>query len=329
MSQAQWMSEIYQALAEGLAWPPAAWLSAPGYDWPVYGALAALAEHSGDDRWNQIVLKIAESCLTDIKARQEEYREIFHPSGGTPVSLYECQHRDGRFPGPSTFAVKNLYARAGLRVEGAEMPDHASLELAFLAYLCQQEARGGMDSAEWRAARRMFVKNHAGKWLPEVGRALLRSGSPAWQALGQVLIASLSKRPGKPLNISPVSQNSTKTCPVLIPTIEDATLCNLCGFCIQVCPTKALRMHEDEQHTELWLLPKNCIGCSKCAEVCGQAALELEPSFANQETVLLRCSDRAQCPRCGAPTVSQAELDAVADRLGEYPTWLDTCLECR
>ncbi|MBL7164555.1 MAG: molecular chaperone TorD family protein [Anaerolineales bacterium] len=307
------LAEIYAGLAEALARPPAGWLSAPGRGWPLYAPVVQLAAQSQDERWKQAVLQMAAVGAGSAESRQRELRESI-----TPGALYECQHVNGRFPGPATFAVKNLYARTGLVVEGAEMPDHATAELAFLAYLCEQEARGDADGDDWRAAQRLFIRNHAGKWLPEVGRALLRSASPAWAALGQVLVASLDvKRLRKSLQTSEV-----------FPYIAEAARCNLCGFCVQVCLTQALRMREDEQHTELWLLPKKCVGCHKCEQACDPGALTLTGEV-QAEPRALRRSERAHCPHCGALTVSQAELEAVAARLGEHPAWLDTCLPCR
>jgi len=306
MEHTSLLAQVYAGLAEALAAPMPGWLSAEGRGWPLYGSVLKLASRNENPLWQEAILKIAEVRQGGIHIRQEEYREIFHPCGGAPIGLYECQHVDGRFPGPATFAVKNIYALAGLAVEGAEMPDHAAVELAFLAHLCEQEARGGMDHADWCAARRLFIQNHAGKWLPRVGRALLRSGFPAWAALGQVLVA----------------------CQVLTPVIADVARCNLCGFCVQVCPTQALRIHEDDEKTELWLLPGTCVACHKCEQVCETGALMLSAVQA-VDPVVLRRSDRAHCPYCGAPTVSRAELEAVAARLGKHPAWLDACLACR
>ena len=313
------LEEIYTGLAEALVWPLADWLAASGREWPIHGAVVSLASQSRDEGWQKAVTKMVEVRPTGIKTRHEEYRKIFQPRDAAAISLYECQYVNGRFLGPATFAVKNLYARAGLSVDGAEMPDHASMELAFLAYLCQQEAKGDADSSEWRRARRMFILNHAGKWLPEVGRTLKNSGALAWETLGQVLIASLEvpKIPQMPPGTSD-----------LVPVIFDISRCSLCGFCVQVCPTQALRIREDELQTELWVLPKKCVGCHKCEQVCDSFVMTLIGKH-QTEPVVLRSSKRARCPNCGAPTVSQVELGAVATRLGEYPAWLDTCLSCR
>jgi Fe-S-cluster-containing hydrogenase component 2 len=314
------MAEIYAGLAEALAFPVPGWLSIAGSGWHLYRPVLKLASWDKNPLWQEAFLKIAEVPRVGIEIRQLEYREIFLPYGDPPIRLYECQHVDGRFPGPVTFTVKNIYQQAGLVVDGAEMPDHASVELAFLAYLCKQEALGGTDSDDWRAARRLFIQNHAGKWLPQVGRVLLRSDPPAWAALGQVLVASM--------DVFRKNSKSIKTSDIF-PNIAEPTQCNLCGFCVQVCPDHALQMHEDETTTELWLQPEKCVGCSKCEQVCEPGALTVNNSVQAVSPVLLRCSKRSTCPRCGTPTVSQAELEAVSARLGEHPAWLDTCLRCR
>ncbi len=321
MNYVEALAEIYQGLAEALASPPAAWLAVPGREWPLWQAAVSLAAHSVGEAWQQAVLKMAEVPADALAARREAYRQICRLPARPPLALYECQYADGRFPGPATFTVKRLYAQAGLEVEGAEMPDHVSVELAFLAYLCQQEARGGAEAADWRTARRLFIKQHAGKWLPQVGRTLAHSSFPAWEAVGMLLAASL-----EPVRLRKSAQASetAKVYPQ-IAVVED---CNLCGFCVQVCPTQALRIREDESQTELWLLPEKCVSCHKCERVCETDALTLAGEAYHAPRVL-RSSPRAHCPRCGAPTVSQAELSAVAAMLGEHPDWLDTCLNCR
>jgi NAD-dependent dihydropyrimidine dehydrogenase PreA subunit len=279
----------------------------------------SLASQNRDGGWQQAVINLAEIRPAEISIHYEKYREIFYPRVGAAVGLYECQHVNGRFPGPATFAVKNLYERVGMIVEGAEMPDHASVELAFLAYLCQQEAKGDADSTEWRRSRRLFIRNHARKWLPEVGRALRNSGALAWETLGQVLIASLdlSKKP-----------QSTRETSGLVPVISDISHCNLCGFCVQACPTQALMIREDQHQTELWMLSEKCVGCQKCEQVCSNRVLTLGATQ-QKEPVILMSSERAHCPHCGTSTVSRVELEAVAAMLGEHPQWLDLCLSCR
>ncbi|MBT3390414.1 MAG: 4Fe-4S dicluster domain-containing protein [Chloroflexi bacterium] len=225
----------------------------------------------------------------------------------------------GRIIGPTTFQVKKLYEKAGVMLNSAELPDHAALEISFLAYLAEQESLSGADAEDWRAVREAFVEKHAGRWLPTIGGQLLRSPYPAWAAVGYILDACFAEE--KPIpKICPVQTGS--------PMIIRAEDCTLCGFCVQTCPEKALKIHEDEHTTALWLLAEHCTQCRKCGQVCDQKALSYEirklPAAA-----LLRQSHRATCPACSAQTVSQAEINAIATRLGEHPRWLDYCLDCR
>ena len=314
---------IYQGLAEALAWPPAEWLAARGREWPLWQPLVVVASSSGDPVWQDAVLKLADVPQAGLQTRRRELERIYWPKEKPPLRLYACQVLDGRFPGPTTFIIKRLYEKVGLEVAGAEMPDYIAVELAFLAWVCDQESNDVAGTDEWRAVRRSFLVKHASQWMPKVAWALQDSAYPAWAAIGVVLAASLkAHRLLKPVRASGAA---VRRAVPYIPVVED---CTLCGFCVQVCPTKALHIHEDDIHTELWLQPQKCVACHKCEEVCDPGALTLASS-ASEKKVLLRVSDRARCPRCGAPTVSQAELSAVAAMLGEHPAWLDTCLNCR
>ncbi len=154
--------------------------------------------------------------------------------GRPPIWLYESYHLDGRIPGGATFTVKSIYAQAGLETDSAELPDHAALELAFLAFLCQQEMWDEHSQQEWREARRLFIKNHAGKWLPSVGHGLIQSPYPAWQAIDHLIVSlQATKRKSRPERAE-------------LPQIADAPACNLCGFCVQICPSRALHIHENQ-----------------------------------------------------------------------------------
>ena len=132
----------------------------------------------------------------------------------------------------------------------------------------------------------------------------------------------------------------------MLPVVARAEGCSLCGFCVQVCPTYALRIHEDVQETRLVLDPVACTGCGKCVRTCDPRALrkrpldppilgggsgegESSPQNWGGRGAVLRRSPRAVCPACGEPTVSQAELAYVAAQLGDHPAWLDYCLACR
>lgn len=318
------LHDIFTGLAEGLATPNQeglpAWIAAPGKDWPLFEPAVQMAAENPSEAWVQAVTALEQVSSSSITYRREAYENMFFGRSSPPIWLYESVHREGRFPGSSSFSVAAIYKRAGLEVVGAELADHASNELAFLAYLIEKEASNENEFETWAALRRLFIKNHASRWLPEVGRKLSRSRSPEWAAIGYLLIVSL-------LPTSPKLVSSSAK--IGIPFIQQESQCNLCGFCVQVCPTNALAIREDEQVTELWLQSEICIHCAICVKICNPGALAIGEEEQLRQHILLKASARAICPLCKNATVSQAELGAVAEFLGERPAWLEYCLSCR
>jgi len=313
---------LYAGLAQALSPPGFSlpdWLAAPGREWPLFDAAVRLAAQKPSPHWRQAIEALTEVTAGSQERLRAEYQTLFVGTGSPPIWLYECHHIDGRIPGPSTFVVQSLYKKANLEFVGAELSDHAALELSFLAYLCEQEVQAKVGSYEWDTVRRLFIKKHAGRWLPDAARAMTRSKFPTWKAIGYLLIASVEQGTNRIVNQKPTN---------LLPEVSNREGCSLCGFCIQVCPTKALRIREDKHTTALWLLPPCCIQCSKCESVCETGGLTLT-NWVADSPVLLQESQRGACSMCGSPTVSQAELEAIAARLGERPDWLFYCLECR
>jgi len=76
--------------------------------------------------------------------------------------------------GPATVWARDFMERAGftLTPEHHGLPDHVSVELAFMAGMAEREARAieGSDleaAAECRWIQKEFLQNHLGRWLPE------------------------------------------------------------------------------------------------------------------------------------------------------------------
>ncbi|MBW8011894.1 MAG: hypothetical protein FVQ83_11755 [Chloroflexi bacterium] len=317
-------SNLYTGLAQAFATPDItglpAWLAVSGKEWPIYEPAVQLAEERSSKLWNQTVDALEKTPATSLSKHEHTYETLFFGKSSSPIWLYECMYTNGRMPGPATFAVEALYKKAGLEINYSELADHAALELTFLAFLTEQEASNTQNSNTWAAAKRLFIKNHAVRWLPNLGRQLSRTEYPAWAALGFLLAAIFEVKRPKP-KTARVQSN--------YPIISQASECNLCGFCIQVCPTQALGIEEDDSTTALWLEPELCIHCNKCERICEQGALSMQDSENNQDPVALIESPRAKCSCCGKPTVSELELNWVAMRLGERPGWLEKCRECR
>ncbi|MFQ5613407.1 MAG: molecular chaperone TorD family protein [Anaerolineae bacterium] len=313
-------AELYASLAEALAEPPA-WLAGAGRDWPLFEA-AVRAARDGSQAARRAVEALAAIRPESLSVRRRRYQALFAGAGRPRLWLHESLHMEGRLLGAATLAVERVYRVAGLAVEGAELPDHASVELAFLGWLAAQEAAHRAQSRAWRRLARRFIRRHAGRWLPELGRALAASGDPVYAPLGRLLAGWLAEavRPPRRLTLA-----GTR-----LPVISQNETCTLCGFCAQVCPSRALFIRETGAETGLILLPSACTGCGRCEQVCEFGALQLAaPGSDRPGPLVLRRSPRAVCPGCGQPTVSQAEIEAIAAGLGERPAWLDYCLDCR
>lgn len=299
-------ADLYAMLAETLAEPPD-WMSLPGREWPLYPSVAALASE----------FQVAShhlDCLASIPPeaihlRRERYAALF-ASGKPRYWLYESAALTGRVLGPRTFEVAKLYQAAGLEIVGAELPDHVSLELAFLSRLVGSPRE------------KRFLDRHAA-WMIALGRSLSRSGDQVYAPLGALLSDWLGAAFARP---APAGKQGKA---VAVPTLLDPQDCTLCGFCAQVCPPRALRVLEDAENTNLVLDTAACIHCGKCEKVCEFHVLKMgTPPAGAAGQVILRQSPQVGCRHCGQPVVSQAELDYIISQIGEA-AWQHLCLDCR
>jgi TorA maturation chaperone TorD/formate hydrogenlyase subunit 6/NADH:ubiquinone oxidoreductase subunit I len=316
-------ADLYYALAEAFAPDgPPEWLARPGREWPLFEAVVRLGQHSEAARRAAEV--IAQIGAESQAVRRARYAALFAGAGRPRFWLYESAHRSGRLLGPESFAVERFYRTAGLAIVGAELPDHASLELAFLAFLAERQADDVERADERERVERRFIANHAGRWLSDLGRALAHSEDVVYAPIGQLLADWLAE--------SAHPHRRVATPSFRLPVILQAESCTLCGFCVQVCPTRALAIRETPTESALVLSAGACVGCAKCERLCEPGALKMRQLPASQGPAggrrVLCKSLRAHCPGCGQPTVSEAELAYVAKQIGHL-AWLDYCLECR
>ncbi len=292
------------------------WIALPGREWPFYGACIRLANATQNSKLEQSAIALSEVPISSLDSRLSEYENLFVGEGSPPIWLYESHHVGGRIFGPISFSIHNIYKEAGLEIVGTELADHAGLELAFLAFLVDKENTEIEFRNEWKQARDLFTKNHAGRWLPEVGKQMSRSVYPGWSAIGLLIISIFS---------SDVIQKDRLN---IVPIIEEPDLCTLCGFCVQVCPTQALRIRENGKTAFLQLNPSLCTSCENCRNICPENVLSLRTNLSTQAQVLLRESPLSKCSICGETTFSQAELDYTKRVIGN-PDWLEYCTKCR
>lgn len=309
-------AEIYHYLAEALSEPPE-WLSRPGPEWPLFGFVQ---EAAGQSRAAQeALLQLKDVPAGSVADRKSRYRAMLTGEGRrVPVALYESLHCSGRLAGPEMFAVGRIYSEYGLLPQSDELPDHASLELAFLAHLTELDAKAGRR----RRREQSFIQKHAGEWLASVGHQMAASRDPVYAPVGRLLAGWLHE--AAQWLPAPITSS--------VPVLSDPGQCILCGFCAQVCPTRTLVVLENEVETGLVRTEAVCTGCGRCVRHCEMGALSMAAASRNpggeRRTEILLRSPRVRCSQCGAATVSRAEIRYMARVIGQQ-TWLGLCLDCR
>lgn len=323
---------VYHALAEALA-PPAL-----GIEELLIEATTIGAQVLGSVACQHVALALAELPKHGLQALRNSYAHLTAGPDQRPVALYESLHRHGRLVGPATWEVEDHYRALGLAPLDGELSDHASVELAFLGYLAAAEAEAWAagDSrlvTRLRTEQRTFLRTHAGAWLPEVGAALAAAKDPLYAIVGRLLSEFLFEERN--------SRKRVRQAGTRLPILQDPAGCTLCGLCVGSCSLGALRIVESATETALTLNPHQCVGCDRCVCICPEDVLILASdteavasniSANGNGYQVMRQSDRAACPRCGQPTVSQAELDAVFVRLRPDPVTqrrLSLCVECK
>ena len=311
-------AELYELLAESLAGMPD-WMLRPVFDWPLFLVVADMA---GDSPAAAAAVESLSRVPVEGRVeRERRYANLFNGQHQPQFWLYESMQREGTLLGNATNRLARLYRLAGLEVVGAELPDHASVELGFLAFLVRRQISDPDAAVKWHQLERRFLKRHAGCWLPQVGQALVVSGDSVYGPIGQLLKDWLAEL------IHPV-QPTRKPALQMQPVMREEDKCTLCGFCVQICPTAALRIGENDHETRLSFLQPACTSCRKCIDICGPGALASGAIVAENGLQVLLRSPRTRCQACGEPTFSLAELNFVHGQLGEV-AWLTYCQNCR
>lgn len=314
------LSNLYHALAESLS-DPLDWFADAGKEWDLYEFALTLSHEIMYPPLGKAVVELASIPSENYDERDKRYRDLLNGSTTEPIPVYESMALEGRLHGMSTFRVWTIYRAAGLNINGAELPDHVSIELAFLSYLVWQELDASHERGQWRKARREFIKQHAAKWLPTLGRVISRSSDPVYRPIGLLLTAIIQAETiPRRRQIAKIQQH--------LPQLLADKNCTLCGFCAQVCPTQALFVHETHKTTTLQISDEKCVSCDKCVRICPINILQLDGTAPQKSLRILYESPRERCPGCDVPTVSKAEIQAIAEQIG-YPRWLDYCSDCR
>ncbi|MBI4308224.1 MAG: molecular chaperone TorD family protein [Chloroflexi bacterium] len=119
----------------------------------------------------------------DLAALRLEHTRLFADPRYLLVPCYESMYLDpsGGVMGEPARQVTRIYAAEGLGMAGSfhDLPDHISVELEFLAYLCAHEGAAWIEADAptaigWIKKEAAFLHDHLLQWLPTFHSRLLK-----------------------------------------------------------------------------------------------------------------------------------------------------------
>ena len=154
--------------------------------------LAAMSA-AGIDPGNDFISGDSADLLNQLAI---DYTQLFNDPVER-IAPYECiQRGDGDdLMGAAADEVRRFMAEVGFAVppEGGELPDHISVELAFMGELARREAgalgAGDQETAEFSASvQRRFLAAHLGRWAERFARKVWsRATTPFYAAMAELL----------------------------------------------------------------------------------------------------------------------------------------------
>jgi len=127
--------------------------------------------------WQRLLMTLHKLVVDDATKVEEEYVRLFlvNPKAPPYESFYIDPQRQAT--GRIMAQLEREYDRAGLALSSSsgELSDHATVELEFMGFLCDQEAGAweketfeeGLQTLE---RQRYFLGQHLGRWFPLFAR---------------------------------------------------------------------------------------------------------------------------------------------------------------
>jgi len=160
------MAEIYRFLARSMQYPSADWMQAD-----YFSALDAFLAEFGWDAEARTLRRSISGSFDWLEPLQVEHTRLFVNAIPTVVSPpYGSVYlsADGMLYGPSAEKAKAFYREQGFDLAGeADIPDHISFELEFLALLVEE----GKSREE-----ELFLQKHFRPWFPKFKARVLQEG---------------------------------------------------------------------------------------------------------------------------------------------------------
>lgn len=129
-----------------------------------------------------------------------EYTRLFEGPGFVAAPLFASFYLDGeRLMGPEAIAVRREYVKWGIAsVQMGKIPDdHVALELAFMAYLCDEATAALADGDDGRCeklleAKEKFLREHLLNWAPTFcNKVIAATSDPFFAGLAKLTLAGL------------------------------------------------------------------------------------------------------------------------------------------
>lgn len=125
-------------------------------------------------RWEPVLGALEALRPEGVRPLQGEYLGLFTLGAEDACFPHESSYigREGLDTGRVTAEVQRAYTSAGLTLDTqGELPDHLSVELDFMSFLCGMEAPAwGRDpsgeAADWLDRENRFLRDHLLRWLP-------------------------------------------------------------------------------------------------------------------------------------------------------------------
>jgi TorA maturation chaperone TorD/Pyruvate/2-oxoacid:ferredoxin oxidoreductase delta subunit len=256
---------------------------------------------------------------------EREFTRLFLGPGRPVVHPYESVHREGRMMGHPALNVRRFMADEGVTPAGHTLPDHVSMELAFMAYLTSCEASSreegdGEKAVHYLNRQERFLQEHLMRWLPQFCHRIL-TGRPhayysalarrvqSFVAADLLQIQDLLAR--APDDMSPEAELRDWW------HVSVGSGCTLCRVCLQVCRPGALRLVSQETVTILSYEATLCDGCAACQRWCPEESIHVDRADECTTGSELVRSAKLTCPGCGRLYAPASMVDNVRGRLGE------------
>lgn len=150
---------------------------------PVNGTIETIWKSLSSDYSDEL----SDPVNLDPLALRLEYNRLFVGPGELRCPPYESVYSKdrpesdfGMLMSPGVIDVKKRYAEAGLEISKhfSDLPDHVSVELEFMCFLCMKEAESvvaGSNVDLWRTRQIEFLKIHLEPWVQQFTDLILRN----------------------------------------------------------------------------------------------------------------------------------------------------------